>query len=146
MVGKFAPKRKSMLTFSSLSPLSCNGCPTVLLSKHRNDPISCYDQFDVTRLAVADEWLLLVMDLKCFVFLSCNLRLVFSTHVDLLAVLTTSRISNPGHLSTGEPFFVGKKRHNTMRALENNSKVKAAVKFIDTSLHVFGEDSVCIHK
>ena len=55
--------------------------------------------------------------------------------------ITTSRISNPGHLSTGEPVFVGKKRHNTMRALENNSKVKAAVKFIDASLHVFGEDS-----
>ena len=67
--------------------------------------------------------------------------LVFSTHVDLLAVLTTSRKSNPGHLSTGEPVFVGKKRHNTMRALENNSKVKVPVKFIDASLHVFGEDS-----
>ena len=52
-----------------------------------------------------------------FEVLSCNLRLVFSTHVDLLDVLTTSRISNPGHLSTGETVFVGKKRLNTMRAL-----------------------------
>ena len=71
------------------------------------------------------------MDLKCSVFLSCNLRFVFSTHVDLLAVLT----------ATGKPVFVGKKRRNTMRALENNSKVKAAVECIDGSLHVFGEGS-----
>ena len=28
-----------------------------------------------------------------------------------------------------------------MCALENNSKVKAAVEFIDASLHLFGEDS-----
>ena len=27
-----------------------------------------------------------------------------------------------------------------MCALENNSKVKAAVEFIDVSLHLFGED------
>jgi len=39
-------------------------------------------------------------------------------------------VNNPGHLSTGESVFVGKKRLNTMCALENNSKVKAAVDFI----------------
>ena len=63
------------------------------------------------------------------------------TYVELLAVPTASLINNPGHLSTGESVFVGKKRLNTMCALENNSKVKAAVEFIDASLHLFGEDS-----
>ena len=64
------------------------------------------------------------------------------TYVELLqAVPTASPINNPGHLSTGESVFVGKKRLNTMCALENNSKVKAAVEFIDASLHLFGEDS-----
>ena len=85
------------------------------------------------------------MDLKCSVFLSCNLRLVFSTHVDLLAVLTTSRISNPGHLSTGEPVFVGKKRRNAMRALENNSKVKAAVELME-AFTCLARILLCIHK
>jgi len=61
------------------------------------------------------------------------------TYVELLAV--PSLISNPGHLSTDESVFVGKKRLNTMCALENNSKVKAAVEVIDASLHLFGEDS-----
>ena len=63
------------------------------------------------------------------------------TYVELLAVPTVSLINNPGHLSTVESVFVGKKRLNTMCALENNSKVKAAVEFIDASLHLFGEDS-----
>ena len=63
------------------------------------------------------------------------------TYVELLAIPTASVINNPGHLSTGESVFVGKKRLNTMCALENNSKVKAAVEFIDASLHLFGEDS-----
>ena len=63
------------------------------------------------------------------------------TYVELLAVPTASLINNSGHLSTGESVFVGKKRLNTMCALENNSKVKAAVEFIDASLHLFGEDS-----
>ena len=44
-------------------------------------------------------------------------------YVEILPVSTTSFIKNPGHLSTGEPVFVGKKRLNTMRALENNSKI-----------------------
>ena len=63
------------------------------------------------------------------------------TYVELLAVPTASLINNPGHLSTGESVVVGKKRLHTMCALENNSKVKAAVKFIDASLYLFGEDS-----
>ena len=37
--------------------------------------------------------------------------------------------------------YAGKKRLHTMCALENNSKVKAAVEFIDANLHLFGEDS-----
>jgi len=45
------------------------------------------------------------------------------TYVELLAVPTASLINNPGHLSTGESVFVGKKRLNTMCALENSSKV-----------------------
>ena len=52
------------------------------------------------------------------------------TYVELLAVPTASLINNPGHLRTGESVFVRKKRLNTMYALENNSKVKAAVEFI----------------
>ena len=44
-------------------------------------------------------------------------------------------------LRTGESVFVGKKRLNTMCALENNSKDKEAVEFIDASLHLFCEDS-----
>ena len=44
-------------------------------------------------------------------------------YLEILAVPTTSFINNPGHLSTGEHVFVGKKRLNTMRALENNPKV-----------------------
>ena len=63
------------------------------------------------------------------------------TYVELLAVPTASLINNPGHLSTGESVFVGKKRLNTICALENNSKVKVAIEFIDASLHLFGEDS-----
>jgi len=64
------------------------------------------------------------------------------TYVELLAVSRASLIlSNPGNLSTGESVFVGKKRLNTMCGLENKSKVKAAVEFIDASLHLFGEDS-----
>ena len=63
-------------------------------------------------------------------------------YVELLAAPTASLINNPGHLSTGESVFVGKKRLNTMCALENNSKVKAAVEFIYASLHLFCEDSV----
>ena len=52
------------------------------------------------------------------------------TYVELLALPTASLINNPGHLSTGEFVFVGKKRLNTMCGLESNSKVKAAVEFI----------------
>jgi len=63
------------------------------------------------------------------------------TYVELLSVPTASLINNPGHLSTGESVFVGKKSLNTMCVLENNSKVKAAVEFIDASLYLFGEDS-----
>ena len=63
------------------------------------------------------------------------------TYVELLAVPTASLLNNPGHLSRGESVFVGKKRLNMMCALENNSKVKATVEFIDASLHLFGEDS-----
>jgi len=63
------------------------------------------------------------------------------TCVELLAVQTASLINNLGHLSTDESVFVGKKRLNTMFASENNSKVKAAVEFIDASLHLFGKDS-----
>ena len=44
-------------------------------------------------------------------------------------------------LRTGESVFVGKKRLNTMCSLENNSKDKEAVEFIDASLHLFCEDS-----
>ena len=33
-------------------------------------------------------------------------------YVEILQVPTTSFINNPGHLSTGEPVFVGKKRLN----------------------------------
>ena len=44
-------------------------------------------------------------------------------------------------LRTGESVFVGKKRLNTMCALENKSKDKEAVEFIDSSLHLFCEDS-----
>ena len=65
----------------------------------------------------------------------------YCTYVELLAVPTASLISNPGHLSTDKSVFVGKKKLNTMCALENNSKVKAAVEVIDASLHLFGEDS-----
>ena len=65
------------------------------------------------------------------------------TYAELMAVSAASLIlNNPGHLSTGESVFVGKKRLNTMCALENNSKVKAAVEFIYASLHLFCEDSV----
>lgn len=53
------------------------------------------------------------------------------TYVEILAVPTTNFINNPGHLRTGGPVFVGKKRLNTIRALENNPKVKAAVEFVD---------------
>ena len=62
-------------------------------------------------------------------------------YVEFLAVLTASLINNPVHLRTGESVFVGKKRLNTMCALENNSKVKATVEFIDASLHLFGDGS-----
>ena len=44
-------------------------------------------------------------------------------------------------MRTGESVFVGKIRLNTMCALENNSKDKEAVEFIDASLHLFCEDS-----
>ena len=44
-------------------------------------------------------------------------------------------------LRTGESVFVGKKRLNTMCALEDNSKDKEAVEFIDASLHLFCKDS-----
>jgi len=61
----------------------------------------------------------------------CHFPVMYSsfsfTYVELLAVPTAS-------------LFVGKKRLNTMCALENNSQVKAAVEFIDVSLHLFGED------
>jgi len=63
------------------------------------------------------------------------------TYVKFLGIPTASLINNPGHLSTGESVFAGKKRLHTMCALENNSKVKAAVEFIDANLHLFGEDS-----
>ena len=40
-------------------------------------------------------------------------------------------------LRKGESVFVGRKRLNTLCALENNSKDKEAVEFIDASLHLF---------
>ena len=76
---------------------------------------------DVTGSAIADEWLLLVMTLRYFVFLSCNLRLVWPNYVELLAVPTASLINNPGYLRTGESVFVGKK-DNTMCPLENRTR------------------------
>ena len=68
------------------------------------------------------------------------------TYEELLAVPTNTLINISyiwafGHLSTDEPAFAGKKRLNTMCALENNSKFKATVEFIDASLHLSGEDS-----
>ena len=44
-------------------------------------------------------------------------------YVEILQVPTTSFINNPGPLSTGEPVFVGKKRLNTIYALEKNPKI-----------------------
>ena len=41
------------------------------------------------------------------------------TYVELMAVPTASLLNNPGHLRTGESVFVGKKRLNTMCALES---------------------------
>ena len=79
------------------------------------------------------------IDLKCSVFISCKLRLV-------LPMKNSWRPNKYPykhllHLSTDEPAFAGKKRLNTTCALENNSKFKATVEFVDASLHLSGEDS-----
>ena len=63
------------------------------------------------------------------------------TQVELLAVLTTSLINNPGHWHGWVCLCRELKDFYTLCALENNSKVKAAVEFIDASLHLFVEDS-----
>ena len=76
------------------------------------------------------------IDLKCSFFLSCKLRLVLpmknSWQSQQIALKTSLTFE---HLNTGEPAFAGKKRLNTMRVLENNSKFKATVEFVDASLY-----------
>ena len=61
-------------------------------------------------------------------------------NVEILAVPTTSFIYNFGHLRTVEPVFVGEKRHDAMCVLENNPTVIAPIKYIYTSLELFGNN------
>ena len=62
-------------------------------------------------------------------------------NVEILTVPTTSFIYNFEHLRTGEPVFVGEKRLDAMCVLENNPKVNGPIKFIYTSLELFGNNS-----
>ena len=59
-------------------------------------------------------------------------------NVEILTVPTTSFIYNFEHLRTGEPVFVGEKRLDAMCVLE---KVNGPMKFICTSLELFGNNS-----
>ena len=61
-------------------------------------------------------------------------------NVEILTVPTTSFIYNFGHLRTVEPVFVGEKRLDAMCVLENNPTVIAPIKFIYTSLELFGNN------
>ena len=59
-------------------------------------------------------------------------------NVEILTVSTTSFIYHFGDMRTVEPVFVGDKRLDAMCVLENNPKVNAPIKFIYTSLKLFG--------
>ena len=63
-------------------------------------------------------------------------------NVEILTVPTTSFIYNFGHvhLRTVEPVFVGEQRLDAMCVLENNPTVIAPIKYIYTSLELFGNN------
>ena len=61
-------------------------------------------------------------------------------NVEILTVATTSFIYNFGHLRTVEPVFVGEQRLDAMCVLENNPTVIAPIKYIYTSLELFGNN------
>ena len=60
--------------------------------------------------------------------------------VEILTAPTMSFIYNFGHLRTVEPVFVGEQRHDAMCVLENNPTVIAPIKYIYTSLELFGNN------
>ena len=61
-------------------------------------------------------------------------------NVEILTVPTNSFIYNFGHLRTVEPVFVGEQRLDAMCVLENNPTVIAPIKYIYTSLELFGNN------
>ena len=61
-------------------------------------------------------------------------------NVEILTVPTTSFIYNLEHLRKVEPVFVGEKRLDAMGVLENNPTVNGPMKFIYTSLELFGNN------
>ena len=61
-------------------------------------------------------------------------------NVEILTVPTNSFIYNFGHLRTVEPVFLGEQRLDAMCVLENNPKVIAPIKYIYTSLELFGNN------
>ena len=82
--------------------------------------------------------------LYCCHFLLCP-PLIFQPPPPLQVIIAQSPRRRPSlgatDLRKGESVFVGKKDLFTICALENNSKGKEAVEFIDASLHLFCEDS-----
>ena len=96
---------------------------TLVTFQHNDDFI-----VDVTCSAIAEALLLLVIALKCSVFLSCNLRRFVFPIIEILAVATTSLIHNFWQLRTFDPIFVGK-RLDAISAWGNNPKINEAIKF-----------------
>ena len=61
-------------------------------------------------------------------------------NIEILTVQQLALYTTLKHLRTVEPIFVGEKRLDAMCVLENNPKVNAPIKFIYTSLELFGNN------